>query len=83
MAHRGLYGKYRVERSDGKPTKRGDAFYVLNYGNDPEAREALRRLAQITRNSHLRRDLTRILAAYHDNEFDDEEEEHDDLRFRE
>lgn len=35
---RGLYGKYRVEKSNGKPT--GPVF-VLAYATDPHARVAL------------------------------------------
>lgn len=38
---RGLYGKYYVTRADGQD-KPGSAYFILDYGNDPLAREALK-----------------------------------------
>ncbi|SKO35750.1 Uncharacterised protein [Mycobacteroides abscessus subsp. abscessus] len=57
---RGLYEKYRVERTDGKPM--GKAF-VLNYTTDPHARAALAAYAESCQQDYpaLSTDLRAIL----------------------
>lgn len=53
---RGLYEKYRIKRTDGKPLKPGFRF-VLSPENDPAALYALRSYANFTRNMELKKDL--------------------------
>jgi hypothetical protein len=48
---RGLYGKYRVEKVNGKPT--GPVF-VLAYADDPHARAALVAYAESCRQDYPR-----------------------------
>lgn len=47
--NRGLYGKYRVEKVNGKPT---GAVFVLAYANDPHARAALAAYAESCREDY-------------------------------
>jgi hypothetical protein len=57
---RGLYGKYKVERADGKDK---GPYFVLAYATDPHARVALRAYAESCANEYraLANDLMREL----------------------
>lgn len=59
--HRGLYPKYRVERTDGK--QKGP-YFVLDYTSDPHARIALQAYAESCRDDYplLAADLDQRLA---------------------
>lgn len=59
---RGLYGKYRIERVDGKPMKPGFRF-LLSPENDPAALEALKAYAKSTKNRILAADLAHLIYA--------------------
>lgn len=61
---KGLYGKYQVERNDGKPLK--DGCIVLEWG-DPNARKGIAAFAQAVRDdgyTALAEDLERKLEEY-------------------
>lgn len=66
-AEPGLYGKFRVERTDGKsaPGEKHDGceYFVLDLTHDPFALPAIRAYAQACRVDHpdLSRDLVRIV----------------------
>ena len=60
-SERGLYGKYKIERTDGKAMSPGFRF-VLSPANDPAARAALETYAATTKNKFLGYDIQRELA---------------------
>lgn len=57
---KGLYDKFRVTRTDGKPHKSNSDFFPLNIGTDPHARVALRAYAVSVDidNPQLAKDIT-------------------------
>lgn len=57
----GLYRKYVVRRTDGKPV---DFCFVLEPEKDPAARIALRVYAEATPNEQLRKDLLAVLEEF-------------------
>ena len=60
---RGLYGKYKVEKSDGSPLDPKAIYFTLRIDTDPHARAAIRAYIESCReeNPELARDLERIL----------------------
>ena len=66
---KGLYGKFRVERTDGKsaPGKKhhGCAYFVLDIDHDPHAKAALRAYAETSRGEYplLARDIDATLTS--------------------
>ena len=63
MQERGVYGKYKIERTDGKPMKKGFRF-VLSPEHDPAALEALKTYADKTENKQLAEELKHMIYAY-------------------
>lgn len=63
MNERGLYEKYRVTRTDGRPI---DWCFVLEPYRDPAARAALRAYRAATHNDALGRDIDNVLRVFHD-----------------
>lgn len=61
---RGLYGKYKVEKSDGSPLDPKAIYFTLRIDTDPHARAAIRAYIESCRaeNPELAGDLERILA---------------------
>jgi len=63
--HRGLYQKYRIERTDGRSAPgekhHGCTYFVLDLNHDPHARAALRAYAESCAETHpeLAKDLKR------------------------
>ena len=64
MNKRGLYGKYRVEKTDGSPLDPKAIYFTLRIDTDPHARAAIRAYIESCReeNPELAGDLERILA---------------------
>lgn len=57
----GVYGKYHIERVDGKPMKPGFRF-VLSPEHDNAALEAIKTYAKTTDNKALDDDLMRVVS---------------------
>ena len=64
MNKKGLYGKYRVEKTDGSPLDPKAIYFTLRIDTDPHARAAIRAYIESCReeNPELAGDLERILA---------------------
>jgi len=64
MSERGLYGKYRIEKSDGSPVDPEAVYFTLRLDTDPHAREAIRAYIASCRGEQpeLAADLERVLA---------------------
>jgi len=64
MNKKGLYGKYKVEKSDGSPLDPKAIYFTLRIDTDPHARAAIRAYIESCRseNPELAGDLERILA---------------------
>jgi hypothetical protein len=60
---KGLYGKYRIEKTDGTPTDPGAVYFTLRLDTDRHARAAIRAYMESCRGEapELARDLERVL----------------------
>lgn len=60
---RGIYGKYRVEKSDGSPVDPKAIYFTLRLDTDPHARAAVRAYAASCQaeNPDLATDLLKLL----------------------
>ena len=63
MAPKGIYGKYRVEKSDGSPMDPKAVYFTLRLDTDPHARLAVRMYIASCREERpeLARDLEELL----------------------
>lgn len=66
MDRRGLYGKYRIEKSDGTPVDSKAVYFTLRIDTDPHARTAIRAYIESCRgeNPELAEDLERVLQEF-------------------
>jgi len=63
MEKKGLYGKYRIEKSNGEPVDPGAMYFTLRIDTDKHAREAIRAYIESCReeNPELAGDLERLM----------------------
>jgi len=67
---KGLYGKYKIEKTDGTPIDPKAQYFVLRLDTDPYARRAIRKYAVYMDevNPQLGRELKRWLQETHNTE---------------
>ncbi len=66
---KGLYGKYKIEKSDGSPVDPKAIYFTLRLDTDPYARAAVRAYIEACKEEQpeLARDLGRVLAEVSNN----------------
>lgn len=63
MEEKGLYGKYKIEKTDGSPVDPKAIYFTLRLDTDPYARKAIRAYIEACREEQpeLARDLEKVM----------------------